>query len=204
MAALPAHLEAYLKAILQLEERGAPVRAKDVATALGLSRPSVSKAAAALAREEYVVHQPYMALSLTPKGRRTALEVARRERVLRDFLKRVLGLDEATAERDAAALEQAVSGNTLHAFADFLGFLDTCRRGPSDILRHFHDMAPGASPEGCSECGYERTAVAVAENGHVPAPRRRRPAGGLRVRVKGIAEPPSRAMASPDRGSRRS
>jgi Mn-dependent DtxR family transcriptional regulator len=136
----------------------------------------VSKASAALAREDYVVHQPYLSLSLTPKGRRVALEVVRRQRVLRDFLKRVLGVNPETAESDAAALEGAVSRETLQALADFLDFLDRCRRGPEDILRHFHELAPDKSPGGCPDCSYGRAAVtecAAAEAQPRPARRRR-------------------------------
>jgi Mn-dependent DtxR family transcriptional regulator len=195
MAGAPPHLEAYLKAILLLGERDQPVRPKDVASALGLSRPSVSKAAAALAREEYVIHQPYLSLSLTPKGQRAALEVVRRERVLRDFLKRVLGVNAETAESDATALEQAVSRETLQALADFLAFLDRCRKGPQDVLRHFHELAPDKSPGGCLECGYGR--VATEGDGAVPRPRRRRGTRTVRVR---LADAPT---AGPDRGPRR-
>jgi Mn-dependent DtxR family transcriptional regulator len=208
MPALPPHLEAYLKAILLLEEHGDLVRAKDVASALGLSRPSVSKAAAALAREDYVAHQPYMSLSLTAKGRRAAVEVVRREHVLRDFLKRVLGVNPETAESDAAALEQAVSRETLQALADFLGFLDQCRRGPQDILRHFHELAPGKSPGGCPECSFERPAVAEDAGDGVAARPRRRAVRTVQVRLAGSPGPAARAAdgptASPDRGSRRS
>jgi Mn-dependent DtxR family transcriptional regulator len=205
MPVLPAHHEAYLKAILLLEADGAPVRAKDVASALGLSRPSVSKAAAALAREEYIVHQPYMSLSLTPKGRRMAQEVVRRERVLRDFLKRVLGVKPETAESDAAALEQAVSRETLQALADFLGFLDRCPKGPEDILSHFHELAPEKNPGGCAECGFTRSAASAADGSGAP-PARRRNGRAVRVTVAAVAGPGPRvggAKASPDRAPRR-
>jgi len=205
MPVLPAHHEAYLKAILLLEADGASVRAKDVASSLGLSRPSVSKAASALAREEYIVHQPYMSLSLTAKGRRAAQEVVRRERVLRDFLKRVLGVKPETAESDAAALEQAVSRETLQTLADFLEFLDRCPRGPEDVLSHFHALAPDKNPGGCPECGYARSTANGADGAAEPRPRRR---GGRAVRltVKAPAGPVARAggaKASPDRAPRR-
>lgn len=195
MAAPPPHLETLLKTILQLEQRGTPVRAKDVAAALGLTRPTVSKAVAALARDDYLAHQPYLALSLTPKGRRLAEAVLHRQRVLRDFLVRVLGAKPAAAEADAHAVEQVMSRDTLQSLADFLEFLDNCRRCPGDVLRHFHELRSAPENGGCPECGFEGAMTPRIPEGAAAGPRRRRRAAPAPVGA------PLRATR--DRGPRR-
>src|SRR5436190_17929549 len=84
--ALSPHMEMYLKAMLVLDVDGAPVRAKDLASKLGLSRPSVTKAVATLAKSGHVTHEPYHLVALTPTGRQLGREVMRRHQVLRAFL----------------------------------------------------------------------------------------------------------------------
>jgi DtxR family Mn-dependent transcriptional regulator len=149
-------MEMYLKAILVIEERGVPVRAKDLATQLGLSRPSVTKAVAALARDGLVSHQPYLDLALTPKGRQLARSVLRRHQVLREFFTRVLGMSPEAADEDACALEHVVSRDLLKAATDFLSFLEQCGKGPQDMVRHFQEVATSTTIPACQECGIER------------------------------------------------
>lgn len=62
----------YLKAIYYLSTDGA-VRPADIAAALEVSRPSVSKALGNLARADLAAHQPYGDVRLTPEGQRNAL-----------------------------------------------------------------------------------------------------------------------------------
>jgi DtxR family Mn-dependent transcriptional regulator len=157
-------MEMYLKALCLLEERGGEVRAKDVASELGLTRPSVTKAIAQLVRLGYVDHDPYQKLALTPKGRTLARDVIQRHRLLREFLHRVLGVSAQTADQDACELEHVVSRETLDRLRDFLSFLGQCPRAPGDLLRHFQEVAARRPGPCCGECGLERlTPPALAE-----------------------------------------
>src|SRR5216117_3234732 len=99
--ALSPHMEIYLKAMLVLDVDGEPVRAKDLAVRLGLSRPSVTKAVASLARLGYLTHEPYHHVALTTKGRQVGREVMRRHQILRAFLTRVLGVAPEIADEDS-------------------------------------------------------------------------------------------------------
>lgn len=105
--------ENYLEAILRLEDENRHVRSIDVATALGVSRPSVNKALGVLKRAGMVEQQPYGRISLTDLGREKAGEVLHRHLILRDFLIGVLGVDMETADNDACKMEHVVSEQTM-------------------------------------------------------------------------------------------
>jgi DtxR family Mn-dependent transcriptional regulator len=154
-------MEMYLKALCMLEARASDVRAKDLAAELKLTRPSVTKAIAQLARLGYVDHDPYQKLALTAKGRRIARDVIRRHQVLRAFLHGVLGVSATTADTDACELEHVVSRETLDRLSDFLSFIGQCPRAPLDILRHFQEVAGRRPGPCCGECGLERFAPPV-------------------------------------------
>ena len=72
----------YLKAIYYLSADGA-ARPADIAAALGVSRPSVSRALTGLTRAGHAAHPPYGDVRLTPEGRRAALAVIEAEVRLR-------------------------------------------------------------------------------------------------------------------------
>lgn len=146
----------YLKALHVLEERQDVVRAKDLATELGLSRPSVTRAIAILVQLGHVTHAPYQQLALTPKGRQVARAVLHRHQVLRTFLVEVLGVEPAEADEDACSLEHVVSGTTLRRLTDFLSFLHECPRAPRDVMRHFQEIAACRTAPCCNECGLEK------------------------------------------------
>ena len=112
--ALSPHMEMYLKAILVLEVEGEPVRAKDLATRLELSRPSVTKAVATLGKLGYLTHEPYHHVTLTPKGRQLGREVMRRHQILRAFLSSILGVAPEIADEDSCALEHVVKIGRAH------------------------------------------------------------------------------------------
>jgi DtxR family transcriptional regulator, Mn-dependent transcriptional regulator len=153
---LSPHMEMYLKAMLVLDVDGAPVRAKDLAAKLGLSRPSVTKAVASLARSGYLTHEPYHLVALTPKGRQLGREVMRRHQILRAFLTGVLGVPAEIADEDSCALEHVVSRSTLTALTDFLAFLGQCPQAPLEVVRHFQEVASCKDSPCCTRCGLDR------------------------------------------------
>ena len=154
--ALSPHMEMYLKAMLVLEIDGGPVRAKDLAAKLALSRPSVTKAVATLARSGYLTHEPYHHVALTPKGRQLGREVMRRHQVLRAFLTGVLGVPAGVADEDSCALEHVVSRSTLTRLTDFLAFLGQCPQAPLEVVRHFQEVAACKDTPCCTRCGLDK------------------------------------------------
>lgn len=73
-------------------------------------------AAAGLAR-----YQKYGTVRLTPKGRREALDVLRRHRILELFLVQIVGLDWSEVHAEAERLEHAISPKLLDRMDEMLG-----------------------------------------------------------------------------------
>ena len=111
--------EDYLEAILKLEDAHGHARSIDVASQLGVSRPSVNKALGVLKKAGMVEQQPYGSISLTPTGREHAVDVTKRHEMLRTFLIRVLGVDEETADTDACKMEHVISPQTMTKLTNY-------------------------------------------------------------------------------------
>ena len=115
--------EDYLEAIYRLTRDAADaegVRSVDVAEQLGVSKASVSKALATLKEAGYVDQTHYGRISLTEKGAVYAADVWRCHRMLRAFLEADLGVDPATADREACLMEHALSHDTMIRWIDYL------------------------------------------------------------------------------------
>jgi len=111
----------YLKALFALSPEGGAVSTSRIARRLGVSAPSVTHMLGELARERLVSHAPRAGARLTPSGRRAALAVVRRHRVIETFLVEVLALDWADVHDDAEQLEHAVSPRVLEALERLMG-----------------------------------------------------------------------------------
>jgi len=105
----------YLKALFTLSPAGEAVPTSRLAGHLGVKAPSVTNMVARLAAERLVSHSPRAGARLTARGRREALDVVRRHRILEAFLVRVLGLDLAEVHDDAEVLEHHISDRLLEA-----------------------------------------------------------------------------------------
>lgn len=105
--------EDYLEAIFDLSSDSKEVRSIDVATLLGFSRASVSRAIGLLKRDGFVNQEPYGTITLTPAGLDLAQSVRRRHNLLKYFLLHIIEVDERTAEEDACKMEHIISDQTL-------------------------------------------------------------------------------------------
>lgn len=111
----------YLKALFLLEGEGAPTPTSRLAAHLGVKAPSVTNMIARLASDGLVRHAPRAGARLTARGRREALRIVRRHRILEAFLVRVLGLDWAQVHDDAEILEHHISDRVLDAIDRLAG-----------------------------------------------------------------------------------
>jgi DtxR family Mn-dependent transcriptional regulator len=111
-----------LKAVLQLESDGGATATSALAERLGISQPSVTAMTKKLAADGLVTRVPYRGVTLTPSGRRIALEVLRHHRLLERYLADALGLplDEVHAEADR--LEHVLSEGLEARIDAILGF----------------------------------------------------------------------------------
>jgi DtxR family Mn-dependent transcriptional regulator len=114
MAKLTRSRQDYLKALFALEPRG-DVSTSQLAAQLSVSAPSVTHMLKSLAETRLVVYSPRAGARLTPTGRRQALAIVRRHRILETFLVRVLGLDWSEVHADAEVLEHHISDRVLEA-----------------------------------------------------------------------------------------
>lgn len=114
----------YLKALYALDPEGHSVPTSRLAHQLGVSAPSVTAMLGRLSAERLVAHAPRAGARLTARGRREALEIVRRHRILETFLVQVLGLDWSEVHEDAEVLEHHISDRVLEAIDRLVGHPD--------------------------------------------------------------------------------
>jgi len=113
--------EDYLKTIYELEEATSPVQTSAIAGALDVAAPSVSGMVKRLSETGFLDHVPYRGVSLTPEGKRAALRMVRRHRILETYLSTKLGYDWDSVHEEAERLEHAVSDDLIERMAMALG-----------------------------------------------------------------------------------
>nr|WP_174856676.1 manganese-binding transcriptional regulator MntR [Xanthomonas vasicola] len=112
-------VEDYVELISDLLVDGGEARQVDIAARLGVAQPTVAKMLKRLVRDGWVIQRPYRGVFLTPAGEALAASSRQRHQIVERFLL-ALGIDEATARRDAEGIEHHVSEATVAAFAAFL------------------------------------------------------------------------------------
>ena len=141
--ALTAALEDYLEAILNLCRFDSAARSRDIAESLNVHKSTVTAALKSLGQLNLINYAPYEAVTLTPKGRRLAEDVARRHAALRDFFVDVLRVDETTAETAACGMEHSIPREIVEKLATFAMRMRGCPR--------LDDGGDGGAV--CSVCG---------------------------------------------------
>jgi DtxR family Mn-dependent transcriptional regulator len=105
-------LEEYLEMVSFLADDG-EVRVTDIASRLGVSKPSVLTALKTLEEQGLLEHERYRSVALTKMGIDRAAEIRGRHYFLTAFLHDVVGVDGETAEKDACKMEHILSEETL-------------------------------------------------------------------------------------------
>jgi len=114
-------VEDYLKVIYHLSSQGGFAATSDIADQLAVSPPSVSGMVKRLSETGLIEHVPYRGVQLTAQGRRAALKMIRRHRVLELYLTERLGYDWGGVHDEAERLEHAVSDTLIERMAGALG-----------------------------------------------------------------------------------
>ncbi len=123
-------VENYLKHVLLLSEGSdALVPMGSLATALAVVPGTATTMVKALADEGLVEHQPRHGVRLTSEGRRVALNVLRKHRLVETFLVNVLKMDWSKVHDEAEQLEHAISDEVLDRLDALLGHPDTDPHG---------------------------------------------------------------------------
>ena len=116
-------VENYLKAIFTLCNESPTHEAGIVriAAMLGVTKGTATSMVKKLAAAKLVKAERYGGVTLSAKGRRAALDVLRRHRLIETFLVQTLKLDWAEVHEDAERLEHALSPRLLDRLDEFLG-----------------------------------------------------------------------------------
>lgn len=108
--------EDYLEAILIVTRKQGACRMTDIARYLGYSKPSVSVALKKLEEEGFIVKDDWRVL-LTEKGQEVAEHTYAKHKFFRKVLLSV-GVDSATAEKEACLVEHAISDDSFHKMVE--------------------------------------------------------------------------------------
>ncbi len=129
-------VEDYLKAILLAERRlsgrqakGHPERGQTkhlvtmgrIAAALEVAPGTVTAMVKTLEKDGLLIYEPYSGVRLTAEGRRAAVDVLRRHRLIEQFLVETLGLDWSEVHEEAEQLEHAMSDKLIDRIDALLG-----------------------------------------------------------------------------------
>ncbi len=114
-------VEDYLKAIYRLSPPGRAASTSEIAQRLELSPASVSGMVKRLSEHGLLEHVPYKGVQLTADGRRAALRMLRRHRLIEAYLVAFLGYTWDTVHDEAERLEHAVSDTLVERMAVVLG-----------------------------------------------------------------------------------
>lgn len=100
--------QCYLVEILLLEARQGRARQGEIATRIGVNRPSVTAALRSLAEGSFIRYEPYGEVALTPMGRQAAERIMARRGIIRDYLVKFLDIDESAADEAACRMQHAL------------------------------------------------------------------------------------------------
>ncbi|MDG6778196.1 metal-dependent transcriptional regulator [Thiomicrorhabdus sp. zzn3] len=117
-------LEDYLKIIYKLEghtpeDKG--VQTSVIAERLAISQASVSNMIKKLAERDYIQYAPYYGVSLTESGRKIALNMVRKHRILEQYLVERLGYSWDEVDEEAEVLEHSISDKLANRMWEDLG-----------------------------------------------------------------------------------
>jgi DtxR family Mn-dependent transcriptional regulator len=137
---ISASLEDYLEAIIVAARAKGSARVKDIAARLKVTNASVTGALHALSEKRLINYTPYEVITLTAEGERLAQGVLRRHETLKDFLVKVLAVEEPDAESAACSMEHALPRPVVERLVQFMEFMKSHDRGTDRWAEHFADF----------------------------------------------------------------
>ncbi|MCH7546523.1 MAG: metal-dependent transcriptional regulator [Planctomycetes bacterium] len=144
--------EDYLKHIFLLHQRAQEdlVPMGDLAESMGVVPGTATSMVKKLNAARLVNYEAYSGVKLTAKGRRIALQVLRRHRIIETLLVKTFGLDWSEVHDEAEQLEHTISDRLLERIDVFLGHPTTDPHG--DPIPSAQGQLPKSSPRRLSDC----------------------------------------------------
>lgn len=122
-------VEEYLETIYRLQERYGIARTGDLVKILGVAPGTVTNTIERLEKMLLIVHEPYKGVHLTEKGRKIALSIIRRHRLLERLLFDVLGIGWCDVHGIACNLEHWIDDHIARRIERVLGAPKKCPHG---------------------------------------------------------------------------
>lgn len=115
--------ENYVKQIFLIaqEQGDACVSMGELAESLGVQAGTITTMIKRIAEQGWVSYEPRVGVRLTPPGRKLALKVIRRHRLVELLLVNILGMDWGAIHEEAEALEHVISDAVLDRIDAVLG-----------------------------------------------------------------------------------
>jgi DtxR family Mn-dependent transcriptional regulator len=154
----------YLKLIWSATEwSGDPITVKQLSERMGVRAATVSDAIRRLVDQGLLAHEPYGGIELTDAGRRGAVAMVRRHRLIETFLVEELGYGWDEVHDEAEVLEHAVSDELVDRIDRRLGYPARDPHGdpiptPDGIPRR-----PDAEPLLAAPTGVPLTVVRISD-----------------------------------------
>ncbi|MCA9122778.1 MAG: metal-dependent transcriptional regulator [Planctomycetaceae bacterium] len=124
-------IENYVKTVYQtcVRQGNSPAGTGQIATALSVSPGTVTSMLKTLNESGLAEYTPYEGVRLTESGRKLALRVLRRHRLIELFLSQTLELSWDEVHEEAENMEHAVSDHLIDRIEKFLGYPTTDPHG---------------------------------------------------------------------------
>ncbi|MFH2066838.1 MAG: metal-dependent transcriptional regulator [Pseudomonadota bacterium] len=144
----------YMGAILELQNAHKVARSKDIAEKLEIKRGSVTNMLKNLAKKGMINYEPYGFVTLSCEGEAIALEIKRRQTIIKEFLIGVLRVEDKKAEIAARHIEHGMDGLSVDRLLQFISFIDRCPRTGPEWIRSFVEFCAARRPgqQRCRSC----------------------------------------------------
>ena len=121
---LSSSLEDYLEAIYLISAEKGAARPKDVAAHLDVANSSTTAALHLLKKRSLINHKPYDIITLTDTGKKIAIKIAEKHKILTHFFTKVLAIDKKTSDKCACKIEHSIPDKVLERFIEFINFTE--------------------------------------------------------------------------------
>ena len=146
-------LEKYLLAVYEIVKTNKAARVKDVSNYLNIGGPATSDAIKTLASKKFINYEPYGIITLSLKGKKRAEEKIKRHKIISNFFKNVLMIDDENAENAACTMEFSMADDVLEKFTTFLEFMQMCScKEPKWVKSCQKTLLDGKMSEKCATC----------------------------------------------------
>lgn len=139
-------VEEYLEAIFRLQEICGVAKTSDLVAMLKVSPGTVTNMIEKLKKRSLITHEPYRGVQLTEKGRKIAISVLRKHRLLERLLTDLLEVEWDKSHEIACSLEHGVNDYVINKIERILGFPKTCPHGNPIPAEHGKMPSEEASP----------------------------------------------------------